>query len=99
MSTNSLIEKIIIVGSQDLIRELGQFLSKKSLLDKRKISLIVFKKNYPEENALKIMIKHLPDIIINCDFNNSLHHLRELLNAGRKKMFKCDSELIRDWLI
>ena len=93
------VEKIIIVGTQDLIRELGQVLSKKPFFDKRKVSLIVFKENYPEENALKIMIKHGPDIIIDCDYSNSLYHLRELIGVGRKKVFKCDLELIKDWFM
>ncbi len=93
------VEKIIIVGTQDIIRKLGQELSKKPFFDKRKVSLIVFKENYPEENALKIVIKHGPDIIIDCDYSNSLYHLRELVDAGRKKVLKCDLELIKDWFM
>ncbi len=93
------VKKIIIVGTRDLIRELGQELGKESFFDKRKMSLIVFKENYPEENALKIVIKHEPDIIIDCDYNNSLHYLRELADVGRKKILKCDLELIRDWFM
>ncbi len=99
ITKNKFVEKIIVVGTQDLIRELGQELSKKTFFDKRKVSLIVFKKNYPEENALKIVIKHGPDIIIDCDYSNSLYHLRELVDAGRKKVLKCDLELIKDWFM
>ncbi len=93
------IEKIIIVTTQDLIKELGQKVSRKPFFDKRKVFLIAFKENYPEENALKIMIKHAPDIIIDCDYNNSLYHLRELVDAGQKKVLKCNSELIKDWFM
>ncbi len=97
MTKKESVEKIIVVGTQDLIRVLGQELSKKTFFDKRKASLIVFKENYPEENALKIVIKYRPDIIIDCDYSNSLHHLRELVDAGKKKVLRCDSELIKDW--
>ena len=92
---------IIIVGTQNVIRELGRELSKDIIFNKSKkrISLVVFKENYPEENALKIMIKHKPDIVIDCDYNKKLHYLKGLAEVGGKKIFKCNKELIEEWFM
>ncbi len=71
--------EVITVCTRPVAESLGKELGRRGL--DRYVQLIVFKDNYPEENALKILILNNPDLVIDFDAINRFPHLKLLIKA------------------
>ncbi|OYT38742.1 MAG: hypothetical protein B6U89_05305 [Desulfurococcales archaeon ex4484_58] len=94
-SINTIIDKIsrkdkdeqyIIVTDYDVVREVGRSVYRQF---NKNVEIYIFKNNYPEENALKIMIHNYPDKVLDCDPLNKLYYLKELMKNTLIDMVPC----------
>ncbi len=90
LSGNS--NKYVVVTNTSLARRIGQL-----LYSGRKtpnyVEIHVFKNNYPEENALKIIVYNSPDKIIDCDPYNELSFLKKLAQIAYVDKVSCGEAL------
>jgi len=73
--------EVITICTRPVAESLGRELGRRGL--NKYIRLIVFKDNYPEENALKIIILNNPDLVIDFDSINRFPYLKLLIKAKR----------------
>ncbi len=77
-------EEFIVVTTLKLARVLGKLIGRL-----KHVEIYVFKENYPEENALKLIIHNIPDQVIDCDPNNRLFYVKKLIEASHVKGLNC----------
>ena len=80
--------KYVIVTSTVLARVIGRVLYEK-MGRSGDYEVYVFKDNYPEEYALKIMVYNRPDIVIDCDPSNTMPYLKKLVNVMYVNKVSC----------
>lgn len=71
--------EVLAICTRPIAESLGRELGRRRL--NKYIQLIVFKDNYPEENALKIITLINPDLVIDFDSMDKFSYLKLLIKA------------------
>lgn len=82
----------IVVSNRFLARIIGKTLSGKNT-ESLNTRIYVFKHNYPEENALKLLIHNSPDKVIDCDPYDKLVFLKKLVQVSHIDKVECEEFL------